>query len=533
MLLSLAFFRFVRTIYWLGLAFLFTACLSSVEARAAAAGGQVVLHVSKIDVRGVTVFSPEEIRVIVSPFEGHELTLGQLSEVIDRLTALYRSNGYLLSKAYLPPQKFSAANSLVTISVLEGFVDEIAWPDGLTAYRDILAGYTRSITAERPTRITTLERYMLLANRLPGLHFGSTLEPSLRTPGAARLVVAAASKPVDIGFNIDNRGATDKGPVETTLSLESHSTFGFPADAQLSVTTAPGQSFGDLKGSVSTIVNAEGLEAFVDGSFSHGTPSTPALAALMFSSQSVSLDAGLTFPWVLTRQRKLILRALMFYEDAGSDALGVPFMRDHLRGVRLGTHGELVDPWNGTDSFDAIFSQGLPIFGATASGDPLASRAGASGTFSKVEFGAQRTQPLGAKWSTQASVYGQLASGPLLAEEQCAFGGATYGRALEPSTITGDSCVMASTELRYTLARDDLAGLHLPLDAAQLYTFVDAGALYNAPSAPSAWATAADAGAGLRSSWAAHVDSTFEIATAISGPKAGTVGAYFSLRASN
>jgi len=53
------------------------------------------------------------------------------------------------------------------------------WPaEKLARYRDFFSDYTARIVADRPANIRTLERYLLLANDLPGLKFSTSLKPS-------------------------------------------------------------------------------------------------------------------------------------------------------------------------------------------------------------------------------------------------------------------------------------------------------------------------------------------------------------------
>ena len=66
-----------------------------------------------------------------------------------------------------------------------------------TRYRDFFTDYARKITADRPTNIRTLERYLLLANDLPGLKFTTTLKASPTSPGASTLIVEVIEKPID------------------------------------------------------------------------------------------------------------------------------------------------------------------------------------------------------------------------------------------------------------------------------------------------------------------------------------------------
>jgi hypothetical protein len=113
----------------------------------------------------------------------------------------------VLSRAIVPPQNFGRRGAVIRIQVVEGYVDQVIWPvEKLTRYRDFFTDYSARITADRPANVRTLERYLLLANDLPGLKFSTTLKPSPTHPNASILIVEVKEKMIDTIARIDNRG---------------------------------------------------------------------------------------------------------------------------------------------------------------------------------------------------------------------------------------------------------------------------------------------------------------------------------------
>src|SRR3989339_539676 len=74
--------------------------------------------IEHINVEGNTVFPEKRIKEITQTYENRELSLNDLIEAADKITALYTSEGYITSQAYVPPQ--TIADNTVTIKVLEG-----------------------------------------------------------------------------------------------------------------------------------------------------------------------------------------------------------------------------------------------------------------------------------------------------------------------------------------------------------------------------------------------------------------------------
>ena len=172
------------------------------------------------------------------------------------------------------------------------------------------------------------------------------------------------------------------------------------------------------------------------------------------------------------------------------------------------------DALGGINLVQTTFSHGIDGLGSTGNDNPIPSRVGGRVDFTKIEATLSRTQPLPAIMSglsLYGLIYGQYAWEPLLVVEQCAYGGKLFGRAFDPSALTGDNCVNAAVELRY-----DLSIPENPFTRTQLYGFVDRGFLdrniTSAGTPQEQWASSA--GAGLRLGWRENVSIGIEAARA-------------------
>jgi hemolysin activation/secretion protein len=106
------------------------------------------------------------------------VTLQTVYDIAAKITAKYGADGYVLSRAVVPPQELSPQGATVRIQIVEGYVDRVEWPATLSHYHDFFSYYANKIIAERPTNIRTLERYLLLAGDLPGLKFKNSPPPT-------------------------------------------------------------------------------------------------------------------------------------------------------------------------------------------------------------------------------------------------------------------------------------------------------------------------------------------------------------------
>jgi hemolysin activation/secretion protein len=476
---------------------------------------KVFIRVLGVRVVGSTVYSAEDFAPLYAELIGKTVSLTAIYDLAQRITAKYGNDGYVLSRAIVPPQALSPKGAVIRIQVVEGYVSRVEWPARLSRYRDFFSDYAARITSERPANIRTLERYLLLAGDLPGLKFSTSLKPDPKNPGAAILAVDVTEKPIDARAQFDNRGTVARGPLEFQGSATLNNLAG--EHEALTMTWAGSIPLNELEyvaANYRQVLTSEGLTFFADGSYTWGTPGTAQLEILQYRTLGPYGDAGFSYPVVRSREKNLTLSGLFFASDNESDVLSAPFNDDRLRGFRAKADADFADRWLGVNQLNLTVSQGIEGLGSTQNGNPLASRAAGTVDFTKVEATASHTQPLFDRFSFYVSGYGQYAFDPLLSPEQCGYGGRYFGRAFDPSQLLGDSCVEAIGELRY-----DLPAIIRQLTQSQLYAFGDYGALHTISPAVGtpANADAASAGVGYRLGWQ-YFNADLQVAKAIEGP---------------
>lgn len=189
--------------------------------------------------------------------------------------------------------------------------------------------------------------------------------------------------------------------------------------------------------------------------------------------------------------------------------------RDQLAVGRVTLHGYR-NLASGRLRTSVTLSRGLGILGATESGDPLASRRDADGTFTTVNAWADWTSNLGGNFSLRLAAQGQLASQPLLISEEAGLGGTNFLRGYDWGERTGDEGAMGMAELRYSLKKPfDL------LKQAQLYVFVDGGTVSN-HEVGFGGGSLSSAGGGMRLDITSRLGLTFEVAVPLTGPRYDT-----------
>ena len=175
---------------------------------------KLMVTVRGFRITGSTIYSEADLELLYRDIVGREVPVTAIYDLAQRITAKYGGDGYVLSRAIVPPQELSPRGSVVRIQIIEGYIDRVEWPPVLAKYRDFFSDYAAKITAERPINVKTLERYLLLASDLPGLRFTNSLKASPSNPGAATLVVEVVEKPLDAFSRVDNRGTKARGPLQ-------------------------------------------------------------------------------------------------------------------------------------------------------------------------------------------------------------------------------------------------------------------------------------------------------------------------------
>jgi Hemolysin activation/secretion protein len=155
--------------------------------------------------------------------------------------------------------------------------------------------------------------------------------------------------------------------------------------------------------------------------------------------------------WQVWRQRteNLSLFLGLDGQNTYSDAFGVELTRDKIRSLRLRANYDVQDRWSGFNLLNATLSRGLGVMSASDAGDANLSRVQAQPDYTTLSVSAARLQPLPAQLTLVAQLAGQWASDPLFSAEEFGFGGQQFGRAYDPSELTGDHGLAGLLELRY------------------------------------------------------------------------------------
>jgi hemolysin activation/secretion protein len=445
-----------------------------------------------IDIDGATVFTAEQLSAPHAGLIGREVSLTDIYRLADEITAKYRNDGYILSKAIVPPQRISQGKA--SIRIVEGYINEVLVEGEANGRADLFREMGEQIKQSRPLNNDVLERYALLANDLPGVKARAVLRPSQSVPGASDVVFVVEHKYIDLTASFDNRGTKTSGPREYTLGAGINSILGLYEKTTVNwVNTTEEKELRYLSVQHDEVLTAEGTKLTLSGNRSRGEPGE-SLRDLELRSRNVTLSASLSHPIIRTRAENLSLSGGITSRDSLSEQLGQTSYSDHTRSLRLGGSYDFSDGWDGVTLFALDLYQGVEGLGATRNESDFKSRARGRADFTKVTLDVSRTQQLGGGFSVLGALTGQYAATALLSAEEFGYGGAQFGRAYDSSEITGDNGAAAKLELQYTDQVEDVG-----LTFYQPFVFYDFGITHDRdPINQEATRTGASAGVGLR-----------------------------------
>jgi len=434
---------------------------------------QIKFKLTKIILEDNHVYSDKQLSVVYKDKLNTEISVAELQNIVQEITNYYRNNGYILSRAVLPPQHVQ--NGIVHVRIVEGYISHVNVIGVPKGAKPLVRAYGEKIAQSRPLQMKVMEHYLRIANEIPGMQVKAVLEPSKTETGASDLNLSAEERTLTGSFSYDNYGTRYIGPNQDTINAALNSIFrpGDTTRATYATTTRPQQlKFYDV--SYQAPLGSNGMTGALGKNHSSTIPGMD-LATVEINGDSSTYYSILQYPLLRTRAQNLTLDGGFIYLDSQVTSFDSPLYTDHLRTIKFGGNYDFADRFNGSNLLGIHAEQGLNIFGASNNPNSFTtSRFGADGIFTKFVVQAARIQPIYGKFSLFLLANGQYSFNPLLASEQYGFGGSQLGRGYDPAEIIGDKGVGGTIELRM-----DVAPGWALLNSFEPYLFYDAGVIWN------------------------------------------------------
>ena len=201
--------------------------------KAPSGAASILFTVNEIQIDGATALSPEQLAETYGDLVGTRISLSELYGVANAITAKYAAAGYALCFALVPAQAIK--NGVVRIQVIEGFVARIVLENKHPAVPSVVGAYGWRLLHSRPLRTADLERYLLLANDIPGYTVKAVfdrLPDRNAAPGATELILHIDRRVADATITADNRGSRTLGSLRGDAFVSLRSFFGLGEEIQ-------------------------------------------------------------------------------------------------------------------------------------------------------------------------------------------------------------------------------------------------------------------------------------------------------------
>jgi len=445
------------------------------------------VRVTSVAVEGVTAYPPAEITALTDGLIGPAVPLTQIDAARIAILQRYRADGYVLSAVSV---NFDVPSGRLRYIVTEGHIASVKLDGDIGPAGTQVLRFLNHLTEVQPINSATLERYLLLAQDVPGITVHAVLQPSADDPGALTLIAQVSRQMISALATVDNRAFVNTGPIEAlgVADFNSFSEYGEKTEVELYHTFPNSETFGQA--AFETFLGGSGLKLRLYGGDGQTTP-TGALSQQNYQGITTVFGGQLSYPVIRSRQQTLNVH-LTFDGIESTVNLGNPSSQnsyESLRVLRGSADYAVTDLLLGADrsAINAVsgrLSQGLQILGASGSNQPNAPRVGEQTNFTKFDFLASRTQTLFSPWQGSSVALmglmgGQYTPDILPLSEEFYLGGMQYTRGYYSGQVTGDKALVATAELQLNTAID-LSAVHLPVDAStQFYLFYDWGETWN------------------------------------------------------
>ncbi len=425
---------------------------------------------SGVNFAGAEAVSNIDLSEAYENYLGRELPISVLCDIRAKATNMLAEAGYLAA-VEIPEQRI--VDGQAEFRVVLGRLTALRVRGDAGPSEQRLAAYLQRLVGQDVFNTNEAERYLLLADDIPGLDVRLSLRAAANgAPGDLIGEVAVLRRKATLDVNVQNLGSTALGRVGGLVRAEVYDITGLGDRTSLSVfssadfteqlTVQMGHDF---------LIGADGLR--LGGQLTLGwTNPGLNLPNIDVESESVFASIYATYPLVREQDQSLYASFGLDLVDQDVDINDILLSKDRVRTIYAALDYETTDvdsiarrngytPYEPRlrTNFSIEVRKGIGILGASddcradfnacinadlapsrieQDPTPLLIRGSISGEF--------RPDPM---FTIAWRLQGQYSDDPLPAFEEFSGGNYSIGRGYDPGTIAGDSGIGTSLELRY------------------------------------------------------------------------------------
>lgn len=391
--------------------------------------------VKKIKLEGNTLFPEKKFEPIVSKYENQKISIGELKSLSRQITSVYRAQGYLTSRAYVPPQEID--NETATIKIMEGKVGDIVVEGNRYFSKEVYLD-SMHLRSDRILSYSDIEDNLYFLNLKPDRQAKAYLIPGTEPAVADIVLKVEDSVPYHAFYEFNNRGTklTHLGRhlmYETMDNVTGHgdALSAFVSLAEEGAVTAVASNY-------SFPIEKLGMTFNASGSYSKSRLIGD-FKPFDVKGESINFSTDITQSFIKTM--RVNLDGFVGFDLADSKTMigGPKTSFDRMRVFKTGPRLSVQDN-NGRTMVNAEVDWGIPNFlGSLGDHDPNASRPNSGGDFLFYTANVARLQRL-PFWSSNLLLRtgGQWSRDTLASVEEFRLGGVTTVRGYPESDSLGD-----------------------------------------------------------------------------------------------
>lgn len=404
------------------------------------------LLVKKIVFEGNQILSATDLSAVTREAEGQSLTFDELKAVAAKVTALYRSRGYLISRAFLPPQKIQSG--IVIIQILEGKAGKIKVEDNRWFKDKIYERFFKNLNTDNPFQYSDLESSLYFLNEKEDRRAKAYLEPG-QEPGTTDITLKAQEKfPLHLSYEFNNRGSRFTHRARQMAHLRHTNLFGFDDVLNAGFSLAEQSAFQAAWTQYVLPIQQTGTELGLNWSYAR-THLAKHLRNFNIEGRYFEITPNITQSIIRRRTFSFDWSAAFEIKDSKSTVANLKTSFDRMRVIKTGPRLTHQDRW-GKTIFSADTHVGLGNFmGSLESDDPNASRNGAGGSFVYYSGSLARFNRLPLNSFLILRAEAQWSPVTLTSLEQFRAGGMYSVRGYPESDSAGDRGYVTSAEINF------------------------------------------------------------------------------------
>lgn len=410
--------------------------------------------VKHIQLEGNTLLPANQLSWLVSGYENKMLTLGNLDQLTDLISAAYAQAGYPLVRVYVPPQTLTGGT--VKLAVVEARYGKVVLNNSSKVKDGPLNATLAPLQPGQPVANWTLERSLLLLSDVPGARVNSAIQPG-DAVGTSDLLVDVTPAPRYTGtLGVDNYGNEYTGRARASGSFAVNGLLhrGDLLDVS-AASSGGGMNF--FQGGYRYLLNGQGtmLRAGVSSLHYHLGDALSSLGA-----RGSALVGSLTLTQPIVRNTAANLYGQLEFDRK--------LLKDDIGLVGIDTDRQ-ANVWVATLAGDGRDAHGITNYNLSMSHGDIRFTNGLSdlidritartqGAYNKYTASISRLQRLGGNDALYAGFTQQWASKNLDTSEQFFLGGPNTVRGYDMGALGGSYGNLATVEYRHDFSVSGVAG---------------------------------------------------------------------------